>query len=166
MFCPKCGSASEYGKFCRVCGTNLAIVSEVIAEPTAPQVATTTTNNGITMGLFGPATIANDVRDIAYHRAIAVFGDVIFDLTAAPLPVGETRISAYSVFGQINVLVLDEVGVRITGLSAFSGVKVRGEEAHNGFFDADEYRSPNYASASRRLHIEVASLFATIKVRR
>ena len=165
MFCPKCGAQSEHGKYCRGCGTNLALVSEAITEPASNQVGTVA-SGGITMGFFGPASVANNERDVSHHRAIAVFGEVTFDLTAAPLPIGETTISAYTLFGSIDILVLNEVGLRITGLSVCSGVKVRGEEAHNGFFDADEYVSPNYEEATRRLHIEIASLFAGIKIRR
>ena len=162
MFCPKCGARSEYGKFCRGCGTNLALVSEAITEPSGQ--AHAVAGGGITLGFFGPASVANDAREVAFHRAIAVFGEVTFDLTAAPLAIGETRISAYTLFGSINILVPDEVGLRITGLTAFSDIKVDGEEARKSFFDADEYRSPNYEEAARRVHIEVASLFAAIKV--
>jgi predicted membrane protein len=164
MFCPKCGH-SEYGKFCRICGTNLALVSDAITEPSASQVGIPS-GGGITLAFFGPAAVANDSRNISHHRAIAVFGEVTFDLTAAPLPAGETTISAYTLFGSINILVPDDVGLRVTGLTACSDIKVRGEAARNNFFDADEYRSPNYQEAARRLHIEVASLFAGIKIRR
>lgn len=166
MFCPKCGAQSEYGKFCRSCGTNLAIVSEAITGQAPNQMSTSSGSGAMTFGLFSSAAISNDERDISQHRAISVFGKVTVDLTAASLPVGETRISAYTVFGEIDVLVLNDVGIRITGLTALSELKVRGEKAHNGFFDANEYTSPNYHEASRRLHIEVASLFAGIKIRR
>ncbi len=166
MFCPKCGAQAEYGKFCRSCGTNLAIVSEAITGQTPDQIGAPSGSGGMTLGLFGSAAISNDGRDVSQHKAIAVFGEMTVDLTAALLPVGETKISAYTIFGSVDVLVLDDVGIRITGLTALSEVKVRGEGAHNGFFDANEYTSPNYHQAARRLHIEVASLFAGIKIRR
>jgi lia operon protein LiaF len=166
MFCPKCGAQAEYGKFCRSCGTNLAIVSEAITGQTSEQIGPSSGSGGMTLGLFGPAAIANDVRDISQHKAISVFGQVMVDMTAAPLPVGETKISAYTIFGEINVLVPYDVGIRISGLTSCSEVKVHGEEARNGFFDAGEYTSPNYQDATRRLHVEVASLFAAIKIRR
>ena len=165
MFCPKCGEQSKYGKFCRSCGTNLEVVSEVITERSMDEIATSS-SGGMTLGLFSPATVSNEARDISNHRAISAFGNVTVDLTAMTLPVGETTISAYTIFGNIEVLALNDVGIRITGLTALSSIKVRGEEAHNGFFDADEYTSPNYQEATRRLHIEVAALFATIKIRR
>jgi predicted membrane protein len=166
MFCPKCGVQAEIGKFCRSCGTNLAIVSEAITGQAPGQVSPSSGSGAMTLGLFGSAAISNDGRDISQHKAIAVFGQVTLDLTASPLPVGETRISAYTIFGEIDVLALDDVGIRITGLTSLSELKVRGEKAHNGFFDTNEYTSDNYHEASRRLHIEVASLFAGIKIRR
>jgi hypothetical protein len=166
MFCPKCGSESEYGKFCRVCGTNLEIVSEAITGQSPGAVTSSSSRTGITLGLFSQAALSNRDRDIAQHKAIAVFGEVMVDLTAELLPVGETRISAYTIFGSIDVLVLNDVGIRISGLTSLSEIKVRGEKAHNGFFDAGEYTSDNYHESSRRVHIEVASLFAAIKVRR
>lgn len=30
MFCPKCGSQSEAERFCRMCGTNLVLVSDAV----------------------------------------------------------------------------------------------------------------------------------------
>jgi predicted membrane protein len=166
MFCPKCGSRSEYGKFCRGCGTNLEVVSEAITGQAPGQLAGKSGSTGITLGLFSQAAISNDVREIAHHKAISVFGEVTVDLTAAQLPLGETKISTYSLFGSVDVLVLNDVGIRISGLTALSELKVRGEKAHNGFFDAGEFISDNYHEAPRRLHIEVASLFAGIKIRR
>lgn len=166
MYCPKCGSKSEYGKFCRVCGTNMEIVSEAITGQAPGQIANSSGSTGITLGLFSQAAIANDVRELSHHKAIAVFGEVTVDLTAATLPVGETRISTYTLFGSIDVLVLNDVGIRISGLTAFSEIKLRGEGVRNGFFDAGEFFSDNYHEATRRVHIEVATLFAAIKVRR
>lgn len=165
MFCPKCGAQSEYGKFCRACGTNLAAVSEVIEERPQGQLAAPS-SGGLTLGLFSSAAIANDTRELAGHKTAAIFGKVTIDLTGALLPVGETRISAYTIFGDVEILVPNDVGLRVTGISALSGVKIRGEAFGNGFFHVDEYRSPNYAQATRRLHMEIASFFSGLKIRR
>jgi len=165
MFCPKCGAKSETGKFCRVCGINLSAVSEVIDERPARQVAGAG-RSGLTLGLFGMATVSNDVRDLAGHKTLAIFGNVKIDLTGAQLPAGEITVSAYSIFGSVDIYVPPDVGIRITGISACADVKVRGEKAHSGFFDVNEYLSPNYRQASRRVHLEIASLFSATNVKR
>ena len=166
MFCPKCGAQSEYGRFCRSCGTNLAAVSEVIDETSEAVAGVAEPAGSITLGLFSSAAISNQAHDIAGHRAAAAFGNVTVDLTGAALPVGETRISAYTLFGNIDILVANGVGIRITGISTFSSVRVRDETVGNGFFHVDEYVSPDYERATRRLHIEVASFFSALMISR
>jgi predicted membrane protein len=165
IYCPKCGAKSEYGKYCRVCGTNLAAVSEVIDERQASQLATPQ-RGGTTLGIFGSALVTNDHRDLADHKTTSIFGNVKIDLTGAPLPAGEITVSAYSIFGSVKVFVPEDVGIRITGISAFAEVKVRGVKVHNGFFDVNEYRSPNYEQTTRRVHFEIATFFSNMKVRR
>jgi len=165
IYCPKCGAKSEYGKYCRVCGTDLAAVSAAIDERPVGQVATSQ-RGGTTLGIFGSAVVRNDTRDLADHKTTAIFGNVKINLTAAPLPAGEITVSAYSIFGAVEVFVPEDVGIRITGISAFAEVKVRGVKVHNGFFDVNEYRSPNYEQAPRRVHFEIATFFSNIKVKR
>jgi predicted membrane protein len=91
---------------------------------------------------------------------------VKIDLTADDLPAGESHLHIYSIFGAVEVFALNEVGVRITGISLFSSVKVRGTEIGNGVFSGHEYISPGYAQAARRLHIDLTSIFSGVKLRR
>ena len=121
---------------------------------------------GTTLGLFHSPTLTNADRDLNGHSTASIFGSVTIDLTASELPFGETHLHVFSIFGSVEVFVLENIGVRITGISLFSGIKVRGKEIGNGFFSGHEYVSPGYAQAERRLHIDLTSIFSGVKLRR
>ena len=164
MFCPKCGAQAEGGRFCRSCGTNLVAVSDALAA--SGQSHSVAIRGGTTLGLFHSPTLTNADRDLNGHSTASIFGSVTIDLTASELPFGETHLHVYSIFGSVEVFVLENIGVRITGISLFSGVKVRGKEIGNGLFSGHEYVSPGYAQAERRLHIDLTSIFSGVKLRR
>lgn len=160
MFCPKCGTRSDSGRFCRSCGTNLAAISNTLSGPPG------TRAGGTTLGLFHSTTLSNDGRELDGHSAASVFGHVTIDLTSAPLPPGRTKMNLYSIFGGIDVLVPDDVGVRVTGITFLSGISVRGRDVGNGLFRLNEYTTPGYSQCSRQLHIDAAGVFSGVKVRR
>lgn len=118
-----------------------------------------------TLALFRQAKLSNERRTINGQTATAIFGEVTIDLTAAPLPEGETRIGVYSIFGVTEIRVPKDVGVRITGLCMLANVNVRRKDVFSGFFDTDEYRSPGYEQAARRLHIDAVTVFAELKIK-
>ena len=162
MYCPKCGALSESGRFCRACGTNLLLVSNALSDTEQAGKP----GGGTSLGLFHSATLTNEGRSLQGHNAASVFGSITIDLTVADLPPGETVIHAYSVFGSVEILVPDDVGVRVTGVSLFSGIKVRGKALGNGVFSVSEYVSPGYSESARRLLIDATSAFSGVKIRR
>lgn len=164
MFCPKCGSQSESGKFCRSCGTNLTRVEALIREPGQRGAISTKGDVAATVGLFFGASVSNKNRQLNGLNAGAIFGSVEVDLTANTLPDGETKISIFSIFGSAEVLVPDDVGIRITGFACFVGATVRGQELSKGVFSTFDYVSDNYDQASRRLHIDASSVFAGLEI--
>jgi hypothetical protein len=166
MYCPKCGARAESSRFCRSCGTNLARVSDALSGSERTNNHTSAPKGGTTLCFFRPGKLTNKGQSLSGHSAAAVFGHIIIDLTAAELPEGETIIHSYSIFGSLDVLVGSDVGVRITGTSLFSDVKARGETMGNGMFSVDEYISPGYAQAARRLRIDATSIFSAVKIRR
>ena len=165
MFCPKCGAEAGTAKFCRSCGTNLTVVSNVLEEGEPSRLRTLALGGRTTLNLFHSSSLSNEI-DLNGHTAVSVFGDTRIDLTAGPFGVGETRISVISVFGGTEVFVPDDVAIRVTGVSIFGGVKVRGRKLSNGIFGVNQYETPGYAQATRRLHIDATSIFGGVKIKR
>lgn len=164
MFCPKCGAEAGASKFCRSCGTNLEIVSDLLEEGGSSAVRTAPIGNRTTLSLFRSSYLSNE-RDLHGHTAVAVFGATEIDLAAEPLSPGETRINVVSIFGGTDVLVPDDVAVRVTGISIFGGVNVRGRDLSSGIFTMNQYESPGYSAAARRVHIDATSIFGGVKIR-
>lgn len=164
MFCPKCGAASGSTRFCRSCGTNLTVVSDLLEEGGASTPRTSPLEGRTTLSLFHSSYVTNE-RDLNGHTAVAVFGATQIDLAAGPLALGDTKINVVSIFGGTDILVPDDVAVRVTGISMFGGVNVRGREISSGILSVNQYESPGYAAASRRLHIDATSIFGGVKIR-
>jgi predicted membrane protein len=164
MFCPKCGAKAGTSKFCRSCGTNLEIVSDLLEEGEPSTLHTAPMGNRTTLSLFHSSYLSNE-RDLNGHTAVAVFGATQIDLAEAPLAIGETRINVISIFGGTDILVPDDIAVRVTGFSMFGGVNVRGREISSGIVSANQYESPGYSVAARRVHIDATSIFGGVKIR-
>lgn len=165
IFCPKCGAQSETGKFCRLCGTNLALVSDVLGESESAARSVATRSGGTTLGLFNTLAVSNAERDMNGHTGCAVFSKLMIDLEASPLGEAETSIGVFAVFGSAEVFVPDDVAIRVTGASIFGGVKVRGRELGSGVFGMNEYSTPGYSQSPRRLHIDATAIFGEIKIK-
>jgi hypothetical protein len=166
IFCPKCGSGSESARFCRLCGTNLALVSDALSDAEPPGRVVATRGGGTTLGLFQTPTVSNSDRDLDGHSACSIFGGVTIDLTAGLLREGETSISVFAIFGGTEVFVPDDVAIRVTGVTIFGGVKVRGQQLGNGMFSPNDYSTPGYALSPRRLHIDATAIFGEVKIKR
>ncbi len=164
IFCPKCGAQSKGEKFCRSCGTNLAVVGERLAQSESRNRVITARGGGQTTAFFTGGKVSNEGRDLDGHSALTIFGAITVDLKAETLPLGETKISISSIFGTGTVHVPNDVAVRVTGTNLFSTLKVRDESIHTGTSNPIEYISPGYEQALRRLHIDMLSIFSTLMV--
>lgn len=162
MFCPKCGAEASAAKFCRSCGTNLDVVSNILEGRPTSRLQTMSPGNA-TLNLFHSSRLYND-RDLNGHTSVSVFGGTEIDLTIAPLALGETKLTVISIFGGAEIFVPEDVALRVTGISIFGGVKVRGRD-FGGIFGVNDYQTPGYAQAPRRLHIDVTSIFGGAKIK-
>ena len=166
MFCPKCGTQTESGKYCRSCGANLTRVAKVISDPELNRNYVAKRDSGTTVGVFNSAVVTNEGRNLDGHNVTAVFGGVKVDLTATPLPGGEIRINMVAIFGGIEVIVPDDVGIRVTGVTIFGGADVRGQSAGGGLFSINNYTTPNYERATRRLRLDATTIFGGVTIKR
>jgi predicted membrane protein len=166
MYCPKCGTQSDSDKFCRSCGTNLVMVSTALSGGGEASNNAPTVRGKMTFGVFRPAKVTNLRRDLRGHNVASIFGDVVVDLTADDLPLGETTIHVYSIFSSLNILAHEDVGIRITGVTLFSEIKMRDQQLGNNVFSVNEYRSPGYSQSVRRLHVDATSVFSSVKLKK
>jgi len=163
MFCPNCGTSSESGRYCRRCGTELARVAEALQGQN--QQSLTVRPQAPAFGLFNSLRVSNAGGDVEGHVGLSIFGTVVVDLTSRPLQYGETRVSLSSIFGTVRVLVPQDVGVKVTGLSVFSTSKVRGQRIGSGSVESQDYETPGYSQMGKRLRIDATVIFGTLKVK-
>jgi predicted membrane protein len=165
MFCPKCGVEAGDTRFCRTCGTNLTVVSNIL--DTDEHAATTrilNLENKTTVNVFKSSTITNNL-DLDGHTAITVFGSTRIDLTAAPLGPGQTHIKIVAVFGDVEVLVPDDVEIRVSGFTLFGAISHLGRELADGIGTVND-KTLNFNNTTKRLHVNATSIFSAVKVGR
>jgi YD repeat-containing protein len=163
VFCPKCGAEAGAVKYCRSCGTNLTVVSNVL-EGGPSRSRTTAFGSRTELNLFQSSRLSNQT-DLDGHTTVSICGETRIDLTAIPLVPGETRINVISVFSGTEVFVPDDVAVRVTGVSVFSEVKIRGR-ALSSIFNVNSYETPGFRQAAVRLHIDATTIFSGLKIKR
>ena len=164
MFCPKCGTSNEGSNYCRSCGANLTRVAKVISDPELNRSYAAKRESGTSLGIFYATEVTNEGRDLNGHNAGAVFGGVKIDLTKMPLAVGDTRINLFAVFGGVEVIVPDDVALRITGVTIFGGTTARGKTV-GAMFAVHNFTTPGYEQAARRLHIDATTVFGGIEIK-
>jgi len=164
MYCPKCGSQSQVSRFCRSCGANLEVVSQVLGEPSHGTVKLGNRQENATLALFNKQVVTGRDAELNGHQAVAVFGQIFLELADVRLPPGETQISVVSVFGEAVIVVPDEIELRITGFSAFSGVRVGDQHFGNGLVSVLDFKTAGYDRAVHRLHLDLSAIFGAINV--
>jgi hypothetical protein len=84
------------------------------------------------VAVFSGARRAGRWRPARHETAVAVFGGVEIDLRDAELPAKEMRLSAWAVFGGIDVTVPEGTHVELSGVAVFGGRGVGGGDQPTG----------------------------------
>jgi hypothetical protein len=164
VFCPQCGARAEGERFCRFCGANLARVSEVMSASGATRRLEPSGQAGSTVRIFSGGTVSNRRKTLDGHTTLAVFGGIEIDLTKGEWPAGEVTISVVSIFGGTEIIVPDDVAVRVSGITFCGGYEVDGESS-GGLIQGNDYSSDQYDRTERRLHVKAATFFGGMEIR-
>lgn len=90
--------------------------------------------------------------------------DYDLDFTKAMIPKGETRLRANAFVNEFDVIVPENVGVSVTATGFVSTLKVNGEE-REAILSPVKWETADFATAERRIRLEVNSFVSEITVR-
>ncbi len=91
-------------------------------------------------------------------------GEVELDYTEAVLPDGVTRLRLGAFVTDADLRIPAEVGVRLVTSAFVTDANVNGDET-DYIFSGLNYRSENYASATKKLDLEFSGFVVSLKVR-
>ncbi len=94
-----------------------------------------------------------------------VFGDTTVDLSSAALADGENILKVNGVFGDMSMMLAPSMPYALSAHSLFGSVQAGGQK-RDGFSSTLVMQSPEYASAAKKLHIEVSQVFGDITLTR
>jgi hypothetical protein len=102
-------------------------------------------------------------RSFRGGSATTVFGDVIVDCRDGQLADGEHAVRISSVFGDGTMIVPPGTAVKVATHTLFGDVEVFDRKS-GGISTTMVYESPAFATAPRRLRIDIAQVFGDISV--
>jgi hypothetical protein len=114
--------------------------------------------------VFGDLEMAGPMN-LGATRFSTVFGEVRLDLTSAVLPEGETDLSVSTVFGEVRVLLPAGVAAHVRAGTLVGDIEVLGQRGGSFFADLDG-ATDDLATATRRVKLDVRTVFGEVAVRR
>lgn len=110
--------------------------ADLVSGPAqAPHKADVAPSAAPVVAVFSGARRVGRWRPARRETAVAVFGGVELDLRDADLPPGGMHLSAYAVFGGIDVTVPEGVRVELSGIAIFGGRQAHGGNEPDGSQD-------------------------------
>ena len=92
-------------------------------------------------------------------------GDAKFDMTRADIPAGETTLRLFGFVGDVALTVPPGVGIAVASTAFVTDLKILGRQAEN-FVMPYSFTSDDYATAERKVRLEVTHFVASVKVTR
>ncbi len=120
-------------------------------------------NTTLETRLFGPLRRQGSWQ-VAPLESWLFVGDVDLDFTEAEIPRGETAIHCLGFVGTTHVLVPEGVGWSVTSTAFLTDAKVLGQK-RSAFFVPVTMTSEDYATAERKIRLEVTYFVADVKIK-
>lgn len=111
-------------------------------------------------GDYRPDLAGKEIRQESFSHG---FGDFDLDLTRAVFPDGTNRVRASHGFGDLTVILPRDLAVRVKASGGFGDVHVF-EQRAEGIGPVLTFQSDDYATAARKLDLEVSVGFGDAKV--
>jgi lia operon protein LiaF len=102
---------------------------------------------------------------VANEEHWILVGDADFDLTHADIPAGETTLRLFGFVCDVSLMVPQGVGVAVSSTAFVTDLKILGHQEEN-FVMPYTFTSDDYATAERKVRLEVTFFVASIKVKR
>ena len=121
--------------------------------------------NGPEVTILPIADVRRDETwDISDEDFWLFVGDIDLDLTQAEIPLGETRFQVYGFAGDVELQVPADVGVAISCVAFVSTIKAFGD-VQEKFLVSQSSTSDNYATADRKIRVNVTCFVGEVKVK-
>lgn len=111
-------------------------------------------------GAYRPDLVGKEIRKESFSHG---FGDFDLDLTHAVFPAGTNSVRASHGFGDLTVIVPRDLAVRIQARGGLGDVEIFGQRA-DGIGPSLDFQSEDYATAARKLDLEVSLGLGEAKV--
>jgi predicted membrane protein len=126
-------------------------------------VSTAATDELNSSTVFGNYEVRVTSRSFRGGSISTVFGDTAADLSGVEFAEGEQRLKINGVFGDLNLRLPVGAAYAVRATAVFGSVTVDGQR-REGFSNSLEIASAGFATASRKLRIELAQVFGDVLV--
>jgi hypothetical protein len=113
--------------------------------------------------VFGDYEVRVTSRSFRGGTIATVFGDTAADLSGVEFAEGEQRLKISGVFGDLSLRLPAGAAHEVRATAVFGSVTVDGQR-REGFTNSLAIASPGFATAPRRLRIELAQVFGDVVV--
>ena len=118
------------------------------------------------MNLMGAQDVNATHRPIVdLHPILTICGRTRIDLRDAVYHGRTENLSVLSLFGNVEMVVPDDLGLSVEGASIFGRREILGE-TEGGIVTGAQFDSPNYPTAEQRLNVTAISIFGRLSLRR